>query len=189
MSETLRILSWLRHGADLAREQKADKAKHNDVIWRLIEEAIETIDKLPDQDKRWLTSGFRSGGWGMVGMTASDLRELERIRFLSAMKPYDGPAGFQKDRLAETRAMDVLSWFRYFSEKRFLDMQKATVALARGGDCEAFHRVWAPKRRISPQAVSQFRQQVVGLILTGLAREFGIVKGPGLTFMETSIVE
>jgi hypothetical protein len=83
-----KTLSWLTHGGELAVALKGDLASHSDVVWQLLVEAVEVIDKTPDQERRWLTSGHQSGGWNMVGMTRQDLQEIERIRLLSSMKPF-----------------------------------------------------------------------------------------------------
>ena len=57
---------------------RATGPRHTDVIWQLLVEAVEVIDKTPDQERRWLTSGQRSGGWNMVGMSRAELVEIEQ---------------------------------------------------------------------------------------------------------------
>ncbi len=175
-----RVLRHLRHGTELAWHLKGDKATASDAIWCLITEALETFDRMPDQERSWLTSGTRSGGWSSVGLTGAEAREIERLRLMSAMKPYDGPTGRVIERDAQDRAFDVLLLLRYLgmyvATRRPVDqMTRATLALARGGDCEAFHRIWSPKKRISRQAVANFRQTVFGHIIVGLRRELAIV--------------
>src|SRR4051812_42534738 len=82
-------LKWLSHGEKLACALKGDKARHTDVVWQLLTEAVEVIDKQPDQERRWLTSGNRSS-WKAPGLSRADVIALERVRLLSAMKPHDG---------------------------------------------------------------------------------------------------
>ncbi|WP_316194416.1 hypothetical protein [Bradyrhizobium sp. SZCCHNRI3052] len=179
-------LSWLAHGAQLAFELKGDQAKHSDVIWQLLVEAIEVIDKTPDQERRWLTSGNRSGGWNMVGMSRAELLVIERIRLLSAMKPYDGQTKVSPQRDDVERSLGVLSWMRWCNAARLADrLVKAAVALARGGEAEIVHRLYCPTRKSrNRQASYEIKQRTVGFILTGLKNDLGIVPGHGLSFQE-----
>src|SRR4051794_37012105 len=87
-SDLAGALRWLNHGSELAYNLKGTKAKHSDVICQLLVEAVEVIDKTPDNERRWLTSGQRSG-WNAPGLLRADLIALERVRILSAMKPFD----------------------------------------------------------------------------------------------------
>ncbi|MGJ4953146.1 hypothetical protein [Bradyrhizobium sp. HKCCYLS20291] len=178
-------LSWLAHGAQLAFELKGDQAKHSDVIWQLLVEAIEVIDKTPDQERRWLTSGNRSGGWNMVGMSRAELLVIERIRLLSAMKPYDGQTKFAPQRDDVERSLGVLAWMRWCNAARLPErLIKAAVTLARGGDAEIVHRLYCPTRRPNRQNVWEIKTRTVGFILTGLKNDLGIVPGHGLSFQE-----
>ncbi|MEN3238602.1 hypothetical protein PUR29_34750 [Methylobacterium ajmalii] len=177
-----RVLGHLRHGLELAAALKGERATTADAIWCLITEALETFDRMPDQERSWLTSGTRSGGWSSVGLTGAEARELERLRLLSAMKPYDGPSGRVIERSAGDRAFDVMLFLRwigmYVATRRPVDqIVRATLALARGGDSEAFHRIWegVTGKRVSRQAVSQFRTTIYGHVLAGLKRDLGIV--------------
>ena len=175
------VLGWLAHGSELAFDLKGDRAKHSDVIWQLIVEAVEIIDKTPDHERRWLTSGNRSGGWNMVGMSRAELLEIERIRLLSAMKPYDGMTRTAPQRDDVERALGVLAWMRWCNAARLpARLTKAAVALARGGDHELVHRLYCPTRKPNRQNVNEIKTRTVGFILTGLKKDFGILPGQGL---------
>lgn len=176
-------LCWLDHGAELARDLKGTRAKHRDVIWQLLIESIEVIDKTPDQERRWLTSGTRSG-WRSVGLSHADLIALERLRVLSAMKTFDDDVTkYLPQRDDEERAMGVLEWMRWVHAAPSGDkLRKAAVALARGGDSEIVHRLYCPGRKPSPQNVFEVKVRTAGLILTGLRDDFGIVPGSGISF-------
>jgi hypothetical protein len=50
-SNRAKALGWLAHGAELAIALKGDRAKHADVIWGLIVEAVEAIDKTADSGR------------------------------------------------------------------------------------------------------------------------------------------
>jgi hypothetical protein len=185
LEERTKTLSWLAHGGELAVALKGDLAKHSDVIWQLIVEAVEVIDKTPDQERRWLTSGNRSGGWNMIGMSAQEMKQIERDRLLSAMKPFDGQANYAPQRDDVERSLGVLAWMRWCNSARMADrLTKAAIALARGGDQEIVHRLYCPTRRPNRQNISEIRSRTVGYIQTGLRKDLGIVPGDGLTFQE-----
>jgi hypothetical protein len=184
-----RILRWLSHGVALARDLKGDRARNSDAIWLLFTEALDIFDRVPDQERSWLTSGLRSGGWSSVGLTLAEAREIERVRLHCGMKPYDGPAGRVIEAAAVDRALDVLCFMRWFGayvkSDRVEAMQRATLALARGGDQEAFHRAWSPGRKLTRQGVAHFRQVVFGHVLAGLRNDLGIVPIGQLGFTAT----
>ncbi|WP_316196694.1 hypothetical protein [Bradyrhizobium sp. SZCCHNS3053] len=178
-------LSWLAHGGQLAFELKGDRAKHSDVIWQLLVDAIEIIDKTPDQERRWLTSGQRSGGWNMVGMSRAELILIEKIRLLSAMKPFDGAAKYAPQRNDTDRALGVLAWLRWCNVARLPHrLVKAAVALARSGDQEVVHRIYCPNRKPDRRNIHEIRTRTIGFILAGLKKDLGIETGEGITFKE-----
>ncbi|MCK1410194.1 hypothetical protein [Bradyrhizobium sp. 76] len=175
-------LDWLAHGAELARDLKGDRATHRDVIWQLLIESVETIDKTPDQERRWLTSGKRSNWTLSTGMSHTELAALERNRVLSAMKPFDGQATCLPRR-DEGRAMGVLEWMRWVRAAKSGDrLSKAAVALARGADSEIVQRIYCPGRKPSAQNVFEVKTRTVGFILTGLKNDLGIVPADGISF-------
>jgi len=184
--ERAQILRWLSHGAELAWDRHGERATHDHVIWCLVEEAIDIIDRQPDQEKRWLTSGTRSGGWNMVGLTISEAMQMEAIRIMSAMKPYDGQATYKPQRDDVEKAMTVLDWLRFchvgFNGKNLV---KAIVALARGGDSELVYRVYDPqgKRKLTRQLIHEIRKRCATYILAGL-RQKGIVAAHNTAFVE-----
>jgi hypothetical protein len=185
LEDRINAMSWLNHGVELAVALKGDRAQHKDAIWQLLVEAVEVIDKTPDNERRWLTSGNRSGGWNMIGMTAADLKEIERLRLFSAMKPYDGATKYAPQRNDVDRAIGILDWLRWCSSARMADrLTKAAVALARGGDQEIVHRLYCPTRKPHRQNVHEIRTRTVGFILAGLKKDLGIVPDQSLTFKE-----
>jgi len=185
LEERTKALGWLVHGGELAVELKGARARHNDVIWQLLVEAVEVIDKTPDQERRWLTSGQRSGGWNMIGMSRAELIEIEKIRLLSAMKPFDGQSKYKPQRDDVDRALGVLSWMRWCNKSRLPErLTKAAIALARGGDNELVHRLYCPNRRPIRQNVNQIRTRTVGYIQTGLKKDLSIIPGDGISFQE-----
>jgi hypothetical protein len=185
LEDRTKTLGWLVHGGELALALKGERAKHSDVIWQLIVEAVEIIDKTPDQERRWLTSGQRSGGWNMIGMSRAELIEIERIRLLSAMKPFDGNTKCSPQRDDIDRALGILAWMRFCNAARLPDrLTKAAIALARTGDAEIVHRLYCPTRKPNRQNISEIRTRTIGFITTGLKTSLGIVPGDGITFKE-----
>jgi len=163
------ILRWLQHGASLALREKGEAASHRDVIWKLIEDAIESINKLPDQERRWLSSGTRSGGWGQVGEEARDIRELEKNRVLSGMKIADGDATYSPQSADIDRAMGVLEWLNALHQHRNGDrLKKAAVLLASKGDTDAVAKVFSPNRKPGRRMVYEIRSMATSIILAHL---------------------
>ena len=182
-----KALGWLTYGGELAVALKGDRAKHSDVIWSLLTDAVEIMDKTPDNERRWLTSGNRSGGWNQVGMTRNELIEIERIRVLCSMKPFDGQTKYSPQRDDVDRALGVMIWLRWCNGIRMPErLTKAAVALARGGDSELVHRLYCPTRKPNRQNVSEIRTRTTGLIMRGLREDLNIVPVPyTLDFAET----
>lgn len=182
-SDLADALRWLNHGAELAYDLKGAKAKHSDVLWQLLVEAIEVIDKTPNRERRWLTSGNRSG-WKSPGLSHTDLIDLERTRFLSAMKPFDdGTTRYLPQRDDDERALGVLEWTRWLHAANSGDrLSRAAIALARGGDHEIVHRLYCPGRKPHRQNIHEVKTRTVGLITTGLKNDLGIVPGDGISF-------
>lgn len=176
-------LTWLDHGAELARDLKGTKAKHSDVIWELLVEAVEVIDKTPDRERRWLTSGTRSG-WKSPGLSRADLIGLERIRFLNSMKPYDAEqTRYLPQGDDEERGLGVLAWLRWLHTAPSGDrLSKAAVALARDGDCEIALMLYCPGRKSDRQNIHEIKIRTTGFIQTGLKKDLGIVPGDGISF-------
>ncbi|WP_461324057.1 hypothetical protein [Bradyrhizobium diazoefficiens] len=175
-------LGWLDHGAELAHDLRGDKAKHRDVIWELLVEAVEVIDKSPDRERRWLTSGTRSG-WKTPGFTRSELIKLERVRFLSAMKPFDSETRCLPQHDDEERALGVMGWLRWLHAAPSGDrLSKAAVALVRHDDYGIALNLYSPGRKTDRQNLNEIKVRTAGLILTGLKNDLGIVPGDGISF-------
>lgn len=183
LSDIDAALGWLSHGEELADALKGDKARHPDVIWQLLIEAVEVIDKQPNRERRWLTSGNRSG-WNAPGLSRADLITLERLRVLSAMKPFDDDATrYLLQRDDEERALGVLAWMRWINAAKSGDrLSRAAIELARGGDSELVQKLYCPERKPNRQNVHEIKVKTTGFIMTGLKRDLGIVPADGISF-------
>lgn len=179
-----KFLRWLDHGVELAQRRLGGKATHRNVIWMLVTDALDMLDRVPDQEMSWLSSGTRSGGWNAVGLTRADLIEIERLRVLSAMQPFDGEARYAPQKDDVERAVGVLEWLRWCSKGDDHRLQKAVVALSRGAE-EAAARIYRNGSARVRQSSYEIRTKSVGMILRGLREQAGIVPAPdGVTFME-----
>jgi hypothetical protein len=186
LEKRTKAIGWLTHGGELAVALKGERACHSDVIWQLIVEAVEVIDKTPDNERRWLTSGHRSGGWNMIGMTRADLVEIEKIRLLSGMKPFDGQTKYSPQRNDVDRALGVLEWMRWCNvarlPKRLID---GAIVMARGGDTEMVKKAYCPNHKITRQGYNEIRARTIGFIKRGLKMDLSIVPGDGISFKES----
>jgi hypothetical protein len=176
-------LDWLTHGGELAVALKDNRARHSDVIWQLLVEAVEVIDKSPDRERQWLKSGTRSG-WTAPGMSKSELAALERLRMLSGMKPHDSDVTRYSQRGDEERALGVLAWLRWLNSAKSGDrLSKAAIALARSGDLEVVARIYAPARTSRHRQLAyEVKTRTVGFILAGLRDHLGIIPADGVSF-------
>lgn len=178
-----KTLRWLRAGTEMARRQHGERATHSHAIWALLTEAVDLLDRSPDNERRWLTSGTRSGGIMPIGLSEREALQLERLQMVSAIQPATGAPGYQAQAEDHERMMDVMSWLRWCNPPQGAQrLQKAAVQLARGGDVEAVHRIYAPNRKRSRQTINEIRSRVAGFIFTGLYRDLAIVRTDGASF-------
>ncbi|MCB1466546.1 MAG: hypothetical protein KDK08_05240 [Rhizobiaceae bacterium] len=183
MAERERTMKCLRAGVEMARGAFGERARHLHVVWKLLEHAVDVIDRLPDQEKGWLIAGNRSGGWNHIGMTAGEANIIEKIRLMSAMKPGDGSSRVAPQRDDIDNAMEVLSWLRLIDDDR---LRRAAVVLARKGDTEAVRRIYCPNRKPSRHVAFDVRTRAAGRIITALRHTMGIAPAPGLQFVENA---
>ncbi|KOX53857.1 hypothetical protein ADL19_14890 [Streptomyces purpurogeneiscleroticus] len=144
------------------------------MIWLLLSDSLDVLDRVPDQERRWLSSGTRSGGWSSVGLTKAELIEIERLRIMSAMMPFDGTTKVMPQRDDVDRAVDVVGWLRFLSKGDDHSLQKAAVLLAKGAQDMAIKLAGKPGRR-QRQTAYEIRTQVVGRIVMGLRDFAGLV--------------
>ena len=124
----------------------------------------------------------------MVGMSRAEMVEIEKIRLLSAMKPFDGKAKVLPQRDDIDRALGILAWMRFCNSARIPErLAKAAIALARGGDSETVHKIYRPTdpRTRDRQVAYDIRTRTVGFIMSGLKKTLGIVPGEGISFKES----
>lgn len=178
-------LEALDHGGRLALALHGPEASPAQILWCLIQDAIAAVDSLPDQDRRWLKSGFRSGGWANIVNTKWDVALVERLRLMSAMKPTDdGEPKTQPQRREIDRALDVLEWLRWcLPARQGPELVRAAVALARGADSASVMRLYSPQtpgrepRSRRRQLAYTIKNRVATALLRGLRDTYGIAPG------------
>jgi hypothetical protein len=182
----VQALRWLAYGARLAIGRKT-KPCHNDVIWSLLVDAVDVTDRLPDQERGWLTSGTRAMKWQGDGLSQAELKQVEIARVMSGINPFaGGQTNYSPQRDDVERALGVLEWLRWLNNTRLPQrLTKAAIALARGGDTEAVRKIYAPNRKPDRRHVSEIRARTNGLITSGLKKDLRIVPGEGVSFVES----
>jgi len=183
LDDRQKVLRWLDHGSELAGRRYGERADPRKVIWLLLSDSLDLLDRVPDQEKSWLSSGSRSGGWGGTGLTRAEMEEIERLRVMSGVTLPNTAPRYHPQRNDLERSLGVIEWLRWCSVGDDHTLQKAAILLAKGAE-DAAVRVWPKSRGRVRQAVYEIRTQVVGRILSGLKAN-GFVPAPGtFHFME-----
>ena len=111
----------LEQGCDLLRGEGLEPRLPADmkaVIWRLMQDAAETIDRLPDRELGWLRSHERAA-WPEVVRSWQERFEVEAQQLQDGMQTDDKSLMELKksfvitDARAINRMLTVLSWFKF----------------------------------------------------------------------------
>lgn len=182
--ERERYLRWLRAGAEMAGAIWGKQARHWHVIWVLLVDAVDLIDRIDDPETRWLTKGLRAQSWDMLTTRAEAFR-IEIARLMSAMKPSDAPLRYKPQASDHERMLDVMSWIRWSNVARDASaLQDAAIELARGRNVDAVVALYRPSERHSRKIFYEIKKRICDHIIRGLREQCGIVPGNGLTFVE-----
>lgn len=169
-----RNLRWLRAGRSIATSAHGLPPSPFNDIWVSLVDAVEMIDRVPDREKGWLTSGKRAQVFGFA-TTREDVQLLEFLLHTIGESTFS-QIETKVDLVADDheRMLDVLAWLRYCDRARQpVVFKKAIVELARGRSSEAV-RTLIGERDLSRQAVYQMKVRAVNFIREGLERDFGI---------------
>lgn len=108
----------VEQGRDLLRWEGSPSPTHQAVIWRLLIDAVETLQNLKDPETRW-----RNGShilWPTVMHSSQEMFEAETFR-LTVLKEERGqpppPRLGNSDSEAEPRMMTVLSWLKHIHSR------------------------------------------------------------------------
>lgn len=143
------------------------------VLWTMIVDAVDMVERLDDKERRWLSSGFRSNGWHAVVNRLIDRREMERHRIHSGISIAEGQPYYAPQGQSVERTLWVLSWLSWVhaDPRRGPDLVKAAVLLAKGREQHAAELM--PRTR-SRQVSYEIKNRVSDHVRRGLKREYGI---------------
>lgn len=142
------------------------------IVWRLLQEAADTLSRLPDRERAFLTAGDRIA-WPSVIHTAqeqyeADLQRLIDLKETPSLVPL--PRLPISDPSAEPRMYVVLSWLRFHTVRggninRLRLEKRAILALAAGARPRSVRHLLRARSRSAPDML---RQRVVQKICAGL---------------------
>ncbi len=153
----------LRHGLRLARARGLAEPGPREAVWELLVEAAETLARLPDRERRWLTSGTRSSHPDVV----HDLVEV----FAAAV----GRGGWDRTRVrpappspgAISRLDRVLTWPAALTGRQRARDLRVLFALAAGVPV----RVIRARLGCGRQTVYDIRKRALDDIVAWLAAD------------------
>jgi hypothetical protein len=122
----------LQQGLDLLAQEGEPTPSLRGVIWRLAQDAAETLERLPDREKGWLTSGERAI-WPELARPSEECRAVEKEianeLAIEALRSRAGGLVYLRtlpdplarlpitDTTAVDRMLTVLSWLRFVKGK------------------------------------------------------------------------
>lgn len=153
--------------------------KPADLVWKALEWAVETVDRLDDRERSWQRNGRHSNWRIPTGLTRREAAETERLRVLSGMRPGDDTPLVRTAR-NEEEALLALEWFRLVQGAKDGDrLEAAALVLLRGDDRQKAAATYRPGRKYARTTNYELRQRLTGMILNGLRDQFAIVLEPG----------
>jgi hypothetical protein len=171
-----RCLRWLRHGRVLSTEIYGVKAGPFQDVWTLLVEAVEMIDRTPDRERGWLTSGNRAQVFGFA-VTKEDIKILNTLLEAIGETTFS-QQGTRVDLVNDDheRMLDVLEWLRYCDRARQPNQfRKVIMAMARGGDNDVVRKLLKKSGNLDRRTIHMMRVRAVNFIIDGLNKDFGIV--------------
>ncbi|PWJ81547.1 hypothetical protein C7441_11079 [Pseudaminobacter salicylatoxidans] len=151
-----------------------------DLLWILITDAVRTAQHMPDLDR----AAVSRVGSAMPAArdTESDAHQRQLSRLMDGMPEYDATG--VRVVVHETdvdRMVDILDLLRFVvgghNGRDVLRMKRCVVARAAGLTIEQCGRVYDKHRQgFDRRAMWDIRTRVLGQILAGIEREFGLVR-------------
>lgn len=163
----------LREGVELLRQEGRCTPSLQAVVWRLLQDAAETLSRIEDPEQKWRRSGLISN-WPPVIHTAKEDFEAETFRQAKLREDKRDtrlPRLGLSDPRAESRMMTVLGWLQHVrSRSPYLVKRDKLVVLALAGGL-------GPKRTrmiffppdTSDSAVNMVKRKVLWHIARGLS--------------------
>lgn len=165
--ETRKALDWgkTKVSAD------GSKTSLSDVIWRLLQDAADTLARLPDRERGWLLSADRAS-WPEIYHSARERWEAEQQRLVDLK---ESPEEIYLPRLGVTdptaipRMLTVLGWLQHV-RARTPHRQKrdklVVLALAQGQSLKSVRRLMLGE--CTDRAIYMVRSKVLGQITSAI---------------------
>lgn len=177
----------LLDGRELLRREGFPAPPTRAIVWRLLVDAFETLDRLPDKERGFLSSGEKSA-WPeiyrpaierfataasiyndaqvmgnpsasrQIGMSQDDADWPVRVQLVIAEGAYD-------------RMLLVLGWFRYVTGRRPRRDVEVAVALARGQPVRQVRRIMG--KETSDAAIYSIKWKVITQIMEAIGARNG----------------
>lgn len=174
----------------IANEGKKGLPTPMGLLWLLVQDAVHTSQNLPDRERQALSRvgsvmpEMRAASHDLASVHELNRRDYEAqvarlqagMRQQEHIKVRETPSGEAVDRMT-----DVLDLFRFVVAGRKgkdASRLKAVVrARAAGLSLEQCGRIWDAQRKdFDRKAMSDTKQRVLGQILSGIEREFGLIR-------------
>lgn len=165
--EAQRALAWGFRVVELEHGRRTISEALKLVVWKLLENAADTLARLPDRERVWLTSCDRAG-WPEVVHSAQELYEanLQRLVDLREQTETRLPRQAVTDPTAIPRMLTVLDWLQFVRGRRVKRDKMIVLAMAGGmSQNYAARRFMGDK---TGQAAYMVKQKVVAQIAQGL---------------------
>lgn len=155
----------LQEGEDILRQEGLPRPPLKLIIWRLLQDAVETLKRMPDRERGWLSSAARSA-WPAVVHTSQERFEAE-VHRLTDLKMSKEEAPLPRlsitDPSAPRRMLTVLGWLRYMQGRNLVRDKSVIMELASGlGPSKVRYRYF--KGDGSESAVQWVKQKSVAQI-------------------------
>jgi hypothetical protein len=173
-SDARETLKALQAGADMLRAegyQLGFPESLNGIVWRLLQEAADTLSRLPDRERGWLMAGDRIA-WPTVIHSAQEQYEAELQRLID-LKEEKSLTRLPKlpiaDPTAIPRMLTVLSWLRFVRARNLQRVKRdrlVVLAMAQGQPQRVIRRLMLGDKGDS--AARMVKQKVLKHICDGL---------------------
>lgn len=165
--DSVKALNWgLARVNDCRPEQKL-----RDAVWRLLQDAADTLARLPDRERGWLLSADRAA-WPEVWHSAQERYEAELQRLQDGkMSKEETPLrrGAITDPTAIPRMLTVLGWLQYVRARTPIREKRdklVVLAMAQGQTMRSIRRLMLGDK--SDGAARMVKQKVLGQICWAL---------------------
>lgn len=172
--ENLAALEWAG--------QRLGEAPLPRLVWRCLEDAVDTLRRMPDREQAYLLSGDHIS-WPTVVHTAQERYEAEVQRLADAkMSKEEPPLRWLpiSDPTAIPRMLTVLGWLRYVRVRRGSPQSRVkrdqviVLAMAQGWSAARVQKKYLP--HLTESAAKMVKQKVVNQIAGTLSSQLTLTE-------------